>query len=445
MQAEIAYILKGYPRLSETFISNEIYLLETMRLKLRIFSIKQSDENQSHGVIDKIQAPVSYLHPMTSLSSTTLISWLLVNLPAYAGDHVRLFKLRPYAYLKTMFKALWMTLRYRKSMFRLRKVFIKEFLQAGSIAIQVLEAKTIRHLHAHFCHGATTIAMFASDLSGVRYSFTAHAKDIYQHDQNPGNLLQKKIQQSEFITTCTGANQIYLAKLMGNNDSVHKIYHGLDIHRFKPDPDKFSNASEPVRIVSVGRYVEKKGFHYLLEACSLLKRRGYKFQCRVIGELGDQYLPLQQLRQLLDLEDCVALGGPITHEDLAFIYQQSDVFALPCQVLGNGDRDGIPNVLMEAMATGLAVVSTRISGIPELIDSGKDGLLVAEKRPGELADALQSLITDRQLIAQLGEQARETICQEFDARHTNQRLLQLFEACINHTDHAMTKPCLNQI
>jgi glycosyltransferase involved in cell wall biosynthesis len=444
MQTEIAYILKGYPRLSETFISNEIYLLETMGLKLRIFSIKQSDEQQSHGVIDKIQAPVSYLHPMTSLSSTTLIPWLRVNLRAYAGDHRRLFKQRPFVYLKTLLKALWMTLRYRKSMFSLRKVFIKEFLQAGSIAIQVLEARTIRHLHAHFCHGATTVAMFASDLSGVRYSFTAHAKDIYQHDQNPGDLLQKKLQRAQFVTTCTGANRIYLANMMGT-ESLYKIYHGLDIHRFKPDPDRLRDTSEPVRIVSVGRYVEKKGFNYLLEACSLLKQRGYNFMCRIIGELDDQYLPLQQLRHQLDLEDCVALGGPITHEGLTSIYQQSDIFALPCQVLGNGDRDGIPNVLMEAMATGLAVVSTRISGIPELIESGKDGLLVAEKNSVALADALQSLITDRQLIAQLGEQARETICQEFDARHTNQRLLQLFEACINHTDHAMTKPCLNQI
>jgi glycosyltransferase involved in cell wall biosynthesis len=355
-----------------------------------------------------------------------------------------LFKQRPFAYLKTLLKALWMTLCYRKTMFSLRKVFIKEFLQAGSIAVRVLEAPTVRHLHAHFCHGATTVTMFASELTGLRYSFTAHAKDIYQHGLNPGDLLQKKIQGAQFVTTCTGANQIYLANLMGT-DRLYKIYHGLDIHRFKPGPDKFTNVPEPMRIVSVGRYVEKKGFNYLLEACSLLKQRGHQFQCRIIGELGDQYLPLQQLRQQLDLEDCVTLGGPITHEDLALIYQQSDVFALPCQVLGNGDRDGIPNVLMEAMATGLAVVSTRISGIPELIESGKDGLLVAEKNSAEMADALQSLITDRQLITQLGIHARKTICEKFDARNTNQQLLSLFEACINHTGQTLTKPCINQI
>ncbi|MCH9697341.1 MAG: glycosyltransferase [Gammaproteobacteria bacterium] len=445
MHAEIAYILKGYPRLSETFISNEIYLLESMGLKLSIFSIKQSDEQQSHGVIAKIHAPVTYLKMLTSLSNTSLIPWLWINLPTYAGDHIRLLKKRPFAYLKTFGKALWMTIRYRKGRFgSLRKVFIKEFLQAGSIALKVIETDSIRHLHAHFCHGATTVALFASSLSGRPYSFTAHAKDIYQHDQNPGNLLQKKIQQAQFVTTCTGANQIYLSKLM-RNDSVHKIYHGLDIERFRPKPDKLRHSFEPVQIVSVGRYVEKKGFHYLLEACYLLKQHGFQFHCRIIGEHDDQYQTLQELRKQLKLEDCVALGGPVIHEDLAWIYQNSDIFALPCQILGNGDRDGIPNVLMEAMASGLAVVSSRISGIPELIDSGKDGLLVAEKDSKALADALQLLITDPQLTTQLGKQARETICREFDARHTNQRLFQLFERCIHQADNSLTKTCLNQI
>lgn len=443
MQAEIAYILKGYPRLSETFISNEIYLLENMGLKLRIYSIKQSDEQQSHGVIDKIKAPVSYLPAMTSLSSTSLFAWLRVNLPNYADEHYRLLKKRPFAYLCTLGKALWMTMRYRKTRFSgFRKVFIKEFLQAGSIALQLTETPTIRHIHAHFCHGATTVAMFTSELSGLSYSFTAHAKDIYQQDLNPGDLLQKKIRHARFVTTCTGANQIHLASLMGT-DRLYKIYHGLDINRFKPQANKTENASGPVRIISVGRYVEKKGFHYLLEACYQLKQQGLAFQCRIIGELGDQYVPLQQLRQRLGLEDCVALGGPITHEGLAAIYQQSDIFALPCQVLGNGDRDGIPNVLMEAMASGLAVVSSSISGIPELIESGKDGVLVAEKDSAALADALQSLMVDPQLRARLGEQARATICREFDARHTNQRLFQLFEACIDSSGEAVSKPCFN--
>ncbi|HFD12297.1 MAG TPA: colanic acid biosynthesis glycosyltransferase WcaL [Crenotrichaceae bacterium] len=445
MQAEIAYILKGYPRLSETFISNEIYLLESMGLKLRIYSIKQSDEQQSHGVINKIQAPVCYLPPLTSLSNTTLPHWLWLNYPAYADDHIRLLKQHPFAYLKTLGKTLWMTIRYRKTVWSgLRKVFIKEFIQAGSIAVKVMEIESVCHLHAHFCHGATTVAMFASSMTGKPYSFTAHAKDIYQHDLNPGNLLQKKIQQSAFVTTCTGANQIYLASLMGK-DSIHKIYHGLDIHQFKPATHRVRNNHEPVRIISVGRYVEKKGFHYLLEACFQLKKLGYQFECRIIGEFDDQYLRLQQLREKLALEDCVALSGPITHEDLASIYQQSDIFALPCQVLGNGDRDGIPNVLMEAMASGLAVVSSNISGIPELIDSGKDGLLVSEKDSSALAEALQDLISNTGLRLELGKQARHRICREFDARNTNQLLLQLFEDCINQTNYSMTKPCLNSI
>jgi glycosyltransferase involved in cell wall biosynthesis len=292
------------------------------------------------------------------------------------------------------------------------------------------------------------VAWFASTLSGKPYSFTAHAKDIYQQGQNPGDLLQKKIRHARFVTTCTGANLLYIQCALGqwlDKSCVHKVYHGLDIDRFQPVPNPSIRGSKPLQLLSVGRYVEKKGFHFLLEACAQLRQQGYQFHCRIIGEYGDQYQFLQKLQEQLGLQDCVSLDGSVTHEALPAIYQQSDIFVLPCQVLDNGDRDGIPNVLMEAMACGLAVVSSRISGIPELIESGEHGLLVEEQNSQALTEALQLLFATPDLIVQLGKQARTRICQEFDARQTNQQLKQLFEHCINHSDHREAYPCLKQI
>ncbi len=436
MQGEIAYILKGFPRLSETFISNEIRLLESFGLRLYLFSIKQGEEEQVHEGVSQIRAPLTVLPPMTSLSSTTLWSWLKDNLPVCCRDHLRLFRRRPLPYLATLTKALWWSLRYRKSTFGgLRKVFIKEFLQAGIIALEVIESESIRHLHAHFCHGATTVALFVSSMSGRSFSFTAHAKDIYQKDQNPGDLLGLKIRQARFVTTCTGANLKYLRSLT-ERDSIHLVYHGLDIEQFRPAPEARQNPI--VQIIAVGRFVEKKGFHYLVEACHDLKQKGLAFHCRILGEYGEGYQGIRELVDELELHNQISLQGPVTHEALADIYRQMDIFALPCQVLDNGDRDGIPNVLMEAMASGLAVVASRISGIPELIDHDRDGLLVAEKNVDALTEALETLFADAAKRHELGDNARNKVCREFDARSTNLRLKQLFTECMDADFYEMS-------
>lgn len=424
MQGEIAYILKGFPRLSETFISNEIHLLETLGLKLRLFSIKPGDNKQVHGVIEKIRAPVHRLPIFTSLTGTALGPWLIQNLPAFTAAHLRLFRERPGPYLRTLALALYWSVRFRKEpLGGLRKVFIKEFLQAGLIAMEIIDSGNIRQLHAHFCHGATTVALFASTLTGIPFSFTAHAKDIYQQALNPGKLLQTKIRRANFVTTCTASNLVYLRNLSDRNN-IHLVYHGLDIEQFKPGPNKAN--PETVQILAVGRFVEKKGFHFLVEACQRLKQRGHRFQCRILGEPGDSLEPLMAQVEKFGLREIVSLEGPVTHEALATLYRQAHIFALPCQVLDNGDRDGIPNVLMEAMASGLAVVSSKISGIPELIDDQINGWLVPEKDVNALAAALESLILSPELRHRLGENARAKICQDFDARQTNHRLLRLF-------------------
>jgi len=427
MAAEIAYIVKGFPRLSETFISNEVLLLEQMGVRLKLFSVKRPEEGLEQRTVSAIRSELEYLPPVTSLSNTGLIPWLWCNLPLYWRCHARLVARAPLRYLRTAAAVVRMTVVYRERLVKPKKVFIKEFIQAGYIACRVLESRDIRHLHAHFCHGATTIALFVNRLTGVPFSFTAHAKDIYQVDQNPGNLLLEKIKACSFVATCTGANKHHLDGLNGGTP-VHRIYHGLDVSYFRPA--RRPERSPIPEILAVGRFVEKKGFRHLVDACSKLRNRGIPFRCRIIGERGDQYQPLQQWIETLGLEQQVVLEGAKSHDELLPIYRQAAIFALPCRLMDNGDRDGIPNVLVEAMACGLAVVSTNISGIPELIEHEHNGLLVAERKSDELAEALQRLLADRSLADRLADNARRTVCERFDSRRTTEELKRLFDESI---------------
>lgn len=429
---EIGYILKGYPRLSEVFITNEIYLLEKFGLRLRIFSIKREDEKQSHDVVSQIQAPVTYLPAVLSLTENNFFAWLWNTLPKFFQTHAQLVKSRPAAYGKTLWEVFKMCFKYRTgAIWQPKKVFIKEFLQAGFIALEVINAKRIRHLHAHFCHGATNIAMFASQLAGVPFSFTAHAKDIYQQKLNPGDLLPVKINRAKFVATCTGANKTYLKNIALNGTPIHTIYHGLNTALFTP-------AAKPAQtktlILSVGRFVEKKGFEDLLLACASLKNKGYNFHCRLVGEKGNHWDHLQQMLATLQLEDCVSMQGEMTHQELCALYQQSTIFALPCRIAEDGDRDGIPNVLAEAMATGLPVVSTDISGIPELVTNGSNGFLVPQKDATALALALEKLMSNVALRQQMGAKARARVCEIFDSKKNTAELKTLFLPCIEPTN-----------
>lgn len=423
---EVAYILKGYPRLSETFIINEIYLLEQMGLALRLFVLKAAKEKKSHAIVEKIRAAVTYLPETASITESTFAGWLVKHLPLFAAAHVRLLRQRPRAYLRTLLYAIF-GLSFQVSLqggMRFKKSFIKEFLQAGTIADQVLAAGTIDHLHGHFSHGATTITMLASSITGLPFSFTAHAKDIYLPELNPNGLLYTKLAAAAFVVTCTDANRQYLIQLCPDGAPIHTIYHGLDLARFAPPAE--TTATTLPMILSVGRFVEKKGFPYLIEACRLLKARGHAFHCRIIGQRDEQSELVRRLIEEGQLTDTVEIQGGVTQEELRHIYTAATIFALPCLIVDSGDRDGIPNVLAEAMATALPVVSTNISGIPEIVADGVNGLLVPEKDAVALADAIERLLLDPALRQRLGQAARTTITEVFDSWQTTVALRELF-------------------
>ncbi|MEK7832893.1 MAG: hypothetical protein AAB401_17515, partial [Acidobacteriota bacterium] len=268
--AEIAYVLKAFGRTSETFITNEIHLLEKSGVRLKLFSLKKLEAQGQHGVISRIKAELIQLPEASPVNEVGFLKWLCLTLPRFALSHLRLFSQHPVNYLLTFAEALSFCFRFRSRRFVPKKVFIKEFLQAGFIAQKALQAGTIRHLHAHFCHGATTVAMFASRLSGLPFSFTAHAKDIYLTELNPRDLLPLKMSRAKFVATCTGANQRHLDGIRPPQARVHTIYHGLDASLFapaEPPPEHLKAETGEPLILAVGRLVEKKGFDYLLKAC----------------------------------------------------------------------------------------------------------------------------------------------------------------------------------
>lgn len=427
-QGTVAYILKGYPRLSETFIASEIYRLEQLGIKLRLAVIKHGDEPGSNGISRKIKSSPNYLPQTSSLSQTSLRRWLGLHLNDFLPALRNVAKAKPGGLIRAGLVAFFQAVRARRSFFALpRKLYLKEFLQAVWISRLVLETADAKHIHAHFCHGATTVAWFVSIITGLPFSFTAHAKDIYCDSLNPAGLLRRKMRAARFVVTCTDANREYLLKIDPAAD-VRCIYHGLNAEftGLLTDSTYSPQQNHKLRALGVGRLVPKKGFDVLVEACAILKRRGFDFETVIVGEHGEQELDLRKQIKALGLKDNIRFTGPLEQSRLYVEYQNADIFCLPCRVLENGDRDGLPNVLMEAMACGLPVITTPVSGIPEIIEDGRNGTLVPPNDAHALADAIQRISSDRMLARNLGRAGRMTVLERFDGDRTALELAALF-------------------
>jgi glycosyltransferase involved in cell wall biosynthesis len=243
------------------------------------------------------------------------------------------------------------------------------------------------HLHAHFLHSPAAIAFIARKLSGQRYSLSGHAKDIYT--TLPENVLMR-CRDAEFVTTCTETNRRHLVRTIGLPAAqVRLCRHGVDVERFGAG----SSARRTGRIVSVGRLVPKKGFDVLIRACGELRRRGLRFELRIIGG-GPLRERLLELAESEGVSDFVQLTGSVSQTEVVEELAAAELFALSPVVMPDGDRDGIPNVLLEAMAAAVPVVASAVSGIPELLTDGVNARLVEPGRPDLLADVLAELLSD---------------------------------------------------
>jgi glycosyltransferase involved in cell wall biosynthesis len=417
--AAIGYVLKGYPRLSELFIASEIFRLEQSGLRLRLFVIKLGDETLRHPLVNRIRAQPEYLPHTASVSGVPLRRWLRDHLPLFWPALKRTIVRHPIGLLRAAGAALAQAVRARRTFWSPpRKVYAKEFLQAVALTDCLHDAPEVRHLHAHFCHGATTVTWLAAMIAGRSFSFTAHAKDIYTPALNPAGLLRRKLAAARFAVTCTDANRAFLLQQHGGSTPIHRVYHGLNaefdaLMRRELGP---SAGGRPalLRIVAVGRQVPKKGFDVLIDACAELSGWGVPIDATIIGEPGDATEALIARIARRELERHVRIAGAMSQAALLSEYRQATVFCLPCRVSDDGDRDGIPNVLVEAMASGLPVVTTGVSGIPELVEHETSGLIVPPGDPLATAHALFRLYHDDQLARRLAETGRAVVAERFD-------------------------------
>lgn len=389
----VGYVVKRYPRYSETFIVNEILAHEAAGLDVEIFSLRPPCDTHFQDRIARVRAPVRYL----AVESTRAAGlWRTLGRAAEILPDV------------------W------QAVGAARHEDISLVHQALLLACHMHD-RGITHLHAHFATEATTVARLAARFAGATYSFTAHAKDIYHEDASFEDR-RDKLQDAAGVVTVSDYNLRYLRETFGAAAlRVRRIYNGLELDEFSYKPPR----DRAPLIVAVGRLVEKKGFDDLVQACALLADAGTEFRCRIIGT-GELEQDLRRRIRELGLEDRVEMLGPRPQAEVIRLVQEAAVFAAPCVVGRDGNRDGLPTVLLEAMALGTPCVSTDVTGIPEIIRDSETGAIVAQRDPASLAGAVGRLLADPPLRIRLAEQARGLVEREFDIHRNAAAIREMF-------------------
>lgn len=402
----LGIILKGYPRISETFITNEILLLEKLGLKIRIFSMRHPREMFFHDHIREIKARVDYLP-----------TELFLEFPRLFFPATVLAVRQPERFRSTLMKA-------GERFIRTRNLgTLKHLLQGAFIVNQFLRnAPEVIHLHAHFAHSPSSVAMFAGMLSGLRFSFTAHAKDIYT--SNPAQI-REKIKFASYVVTCTHYNKNHLQSLVnGSSTPVYCVYHGIDLRLFNGNAKK-RIPEPPYRILTVARLTAKKGIDTILQALAILKKQNINFEYTLIGD-GEDKDEILSLILELDLADNCRWLGTIPHDQVIREFERADLFALGCRVTKNGDRDGIPNVLVESLAMGLPATGTSISALPEILQHEKTGLHSTPGNPEGMARNMLRLLSDTTLRNNVIKQGKELVTTSFDNRRLIETLAEIY-------------------
>lgn len=393
--ARVGYVLKRYPRYSETFVVNEILALEQAGVAISIFSLRPPEDGHFQDAISRVRARVGY-YTAAGLRADDL--WSAIADAGACIDDVE------------------------SRLVLARGMDHRHVYQALRIARDARRLG-VTHLHAHFATEATDVACLAAQLADLPFSFTAHAKDIFHEDVRPAALVAK-MRAASAVVTVSDYNARFLRGLPGAPaERVVRVYNGLPLEEIAfAEP-----ARRPRRIVAVGRLVEKKGFAVLVEASALLRRRGVGHHCEIIGQ-GPLEEPLRAQVRALGLGDTVELVGPLPRRDVIGRVQSAALFAAPCVTGADGNRDGLPTVVLEAMAAGTPCVATDVTGLPEIVRDGETGLLVAEGQAAALADAMERLLDDAALRVRLAAAARRLVEQRFDVRRNVETLRHLFGA-----------------
>jgi glycosyltransferase involved in cell wall biosynthesis len=391
----IGFVLKGYPRLSETFIAQEIHLLESRGFELEIFSLRGPREKERHPVHAKIRARVTYIPEYLSLR--------------FLFPALRTAKRFPMGFLYALSHAAAF------SAWRRSRSPWKRFLQAAwAIDSRGLGGKQspVDHIHSHFLHTPTEFAFYLSRITGLSFSISAHAKDIYT---SLPSEVRERVRAARFLMTCTHFNWKRIREIVGprHEGKVHEVYHGVSLDAFPPPLRNPQNFPRP-RLLTVARLVEKKGYGDVLKALSLLKARGLELHYDIYGE-GELRPQVEAWVEEFGLGGQVTLHGAVAQDQVRRAYAEGGVFVLGSFETANGDRDGIPNSMAEAMSMELPVVATRVSGIPELVEPGVTGLLADPRNPENFAREVERLFKEPGLADRLGREARRKVAAVFDA------------------------------
>ena len=400
----VAFVLKGYPRLSEAFIAQEIAALERRGLGILIVSLRRPTDERAHPVHREIRAAVHYLPEYLYREPLRVLrAWFTVRkLPTYKAAREQWLK----------------DLARDPTPNRVRR-----FGQALVLAAEL--PRDVGRLHAHFLHTPASVARYAGLLRGLPWSASAHAKDIWT---TPEWEKREKLAACDWLVTCTRANHAHLAALAPPG-RVELAYHGIDLARFPAHRTlrgaaDGSDARHAVRVLSVARLVEKKGTDVLLEALARLPAELHWRFVHVGG--GPLAARMRRRARALGIAERIAWRGALAQDELLAEYRAADLFALACRIARDGDRDGLPNVLAEAQSQALACVATRVSAIPELLRDGSTGWLVAENDVPALAAALEALIRDPALRRRFGDAGQARVRTEFALEANFERLAARF-------------------
>ena len=412
-RVQLAYILGAFPAPSQTFVAREIRTLLRLGLPLRVFALGRQKRARSEEE-DRIWA-AEVRHVPAGLS------WRL------ACAHFWFLRRRERRRRYWRACVAVVGLRHRPRYLVLQALHV--FWRVPAVARELLASGSTRHVHAHFAVSQTEAALVLATLLDCGFSFTAHARDIYATPK----ALEQKLRAARFVVTCTEYNARHLSRLCPElpQGRLHVIRHGVPN---PPGPAATGARSRlpqgPPLLLSAGRLVAKKGFEVLVDACALLREKGVSFECRIAGA-GPLYRGLERRIERAGLRAHVRLLGWQGADEMARLYGAADAFALPSRVVNGGDRDGLPNVLVEAVSLGLAVVSTRVSAIPELIQDGVTGLLVEPEDPLSLAGALERLLSDPALRERLGAAGQRLVRERFDLEANTRRLADLFRPLLD--------------
>lgn len=380
---DLAVLVHEFPKLSETFVLSDLRALEERGVRLHVFSLRRPAGALVQEGSSALKATVEYL-PEISGRQLGLLT---------RAVHASMFVRSPARYAAGLAE-IYASPDYSKLRLRQAALLARGLLQLG-----------VPPLYIHFAHKPATVGRFASLMLGNPFAISAHAVDVWA---SPPKELRAKLRDASVILACYEEAQRHLERLAGGYTPVRLVRHGVDI----PASVQRAEASPPI-VLAVGRLIEKKGFDTLLRAAALVGDSVPEFRVHIAGD-GPMWPVLARLVGELGLDEIVRFLGPLTHDELEPHFARAAVFALPCQVAADGNRDGLPNTILEAMARQLPVISTTLPSVGEAIEDGVEGRLVPPQAPGPLAAALTELLGDPALRRRLGGAARERVRREHD-------------------------------